>query len=420
MLMVLVIADDMTGANDTGALLNKAGFDTVSSPTDQIETELYSTRDVLCVNIDSRAIHSEVASKLVRNAVNRYAEDETLISKRIDSTLRGNVGSEIDGVLEALPTGYKAIVVASSPQAGRICIGGYILVHSVPLELCGLGNDLKTPVHSSKVIDIIKEQSNRSILMISLDEVLKGSQNVSKLLKESKESVIVIDAVTEDNIDIIAKASVESGISFVCIDPGAYTLKVARYKFSKQRINQKKKLFIIGSLSTVTKRQLDYFNEKNKTLIFKIDVLNLLENHEEEEKNACDFFEKHKEESNYFCITTAYSKQLSSNMNGDQILKEIEKISIYITQIGEVLLQRHKIDLVYLCGGDIAKDFIISIGAKAIDVIDEIIPLAVYGKILGGEYQGLQILTKGGMIGNDESLNYMITHLSKLDYMKSL
>lgn len=419
MIKVLVIADDMTGANDTGALLNKAGFDTVSSPTDQIEKELYNNREVLCVNTDSRAISCEDANRLVREAVNRYAETGVLISKRIDSTLRGNVGSEINGVLEALPPEYKAIVVASSPLAGRICVGGYVLVHGVPLELCGIGKDLKTPVHSSKVIDIIKEQSHLPILMISLEEVLKGSHNVSKLLKEAKEPIIVVDAVSEEDIDTIAKAGIESGIHFVCIDPGALTRKVAQHKYSVDRIEQEKKLFVVGSLSSVSKRQLDYFIEKNKTLMYKIDVSNMLENYLEEEKKALDFFEQHKNESKYFCITTAYSKQFFPNKN-DNLSPEIQKISIYITQIGKMLLKRHKIDLVYLCGGDIAKDFIMNIGAKAIDVIDEIIPLAVYGKILGGDYEGLQILTKGGMIGNDESLNYMITHLSELDYTKTL
>ena len=411
MIKVLVIADDMTGANDTGALLNKAGFDTVSSPTDQIDKELYCNRDVLCLNTDSRAINSEDACKLIKDSVLRYAGSDTLISKRIDSTLRGNVGSEIDGVLEALPE-HKAIVVAAAPKAGRICVGGYILVHSVPLELCGIANDVKTPVHSSQVTEIIKEQSSRQVFMISLNEVLKGSGNICRLIQEAKESVIVIDAVTEENIDTIAKGCIESKIPFVCIDPGAFTLKAAQYKYKEQKRAEQKKLFIIGSLSPVTKRQLDFFNENKKTLIYKIDVENMLKDYKSEEKKAFEFFKKYEEESNYFCITTAYSGWVPPQADNVPILNETEKISVYITEIGKALLQKFNIDLVYLCGGDIAKDFIKNIGAKAIDVIDEVIPLAVYGKILGGEYEGLQILTKGGMIGNDESLNYMIGKLN--------
>lgn len=414
MMKILVIADDMTGANDTGALLNKEGFDTVSSPTDKIDKELYYNRDVLCLNTDSRAMSSKRACEAVKSSVLQYGESDILISKRIDSTLRGNVGSEIDGILEALP-GHKAIVVAAAPKAGRICVGGYVLVHSVPLESCGIANDVKTPVNSSQVTEIIKEQSNSTILTIPLSEVLKGSGNICRLLQEARESVIVIDAATEENIDIIARGCVDSKVAFVCIDPGTFTLKVAQYKYKEPKKTERKKLFIIGSLSPVTKRQLDFFHENNTTLIYKIDVENMLKDYKSEEKKAIEFFRKYKEESIYFCITTAYSRWMPPQLDNVQLLNEIDKISINITEIGKALLHKFNIDLVYLCGGDIAKDFIKNIGAKAIDIIDEIIPLAVYGKILGGGFDGLKILTKGGMIGNDESLNYMINHLSKLD-----
>jgi len=48
-----------------------------------------------------------------------------------------------------------------------------------------------------------------------------------------------------------------------------------------------------------------------------------------------------------------------------------------------------------------------------IEVQEEVLPLAVYGKILGGDYDGLPIVTKGGLIGDSDAITNCINHLFK-------
>lgn len=182
MIKVLVVSDDMTGNNDVGALLNQSGLNTVAALSDHISKEYMVDRDALCLNTDSRALTSEQAREKVKQVVNNYWNTEILYCKRIDSTLRGNVGSEIDGILEALPKGYKAVVVPAFPKAGRICIGGYMLVDGRTLEECGAHKDVKTPVYHLKVKDIIASQSTRLIETVELKQVRSSQINWYRLL----------------------------------------------------------------------------------------------------------------------------------------------------------------------------------------------------------------------------------------------
>ena len=84
---------------------------------------------------NSRSLPSELAYKNVFAAVNELKEQKiNLYSKRIDSTLRGNLGSETDAFSDVLGDGKLAIVVPCLPQAKRITIGGHMLVNGVLLR----------------------------------------------------------------------------------------------------------------------------------------------------------------------------------------------------------------------------------------------------------------------------------------------
>ncbi|MGE5653813.1 MAG: four-carbon acid sugar kinase family protein, partial [Bacillota bacterium] len=94
---LVIIADDLTGANATGVLLARQGYRT----TTFLRLEAYSEArhhqySVIAINTDSRAIPSEEAYRRVANTTKAFiGSDVALFSKRIDSTMRGNIGAEI-------------------------------------------------------------------------------------------------------------------------------------------------------------------------------------------------------------------------------------------------------------------------------------------------------------------------------------
>ena len=66
--------------------------------------------------------------------------------KRIDTTLRGGVGVEIDAMLDQLPEGTVAVVVPAMPQSRRILVGGYSVIDGMALINTPVAKDVRTPV----------------------------------------------------------------------------------------------------------------------------------------------------------------------------------------------------------------------------------------------------------------------------------
>ena len=205
-------------------------------------------------------------------------EDVALFTKRIDSTLRGNVGMEMKAMLDRLP-GHMAVVVASFPASGRVCIGGYLLVNQVPLENTDVGKDPKTPVRHSKVETIIADQYGGRITSIHLNCVLKGWEHIREdLHKASMDGVrvVVVDATTEEDIQNIAKAVKASGIKAIAVDPGPFTAALAKEIMGQPGLTPGKKILLsIGSVN-LTRRQIEKLRMKYDPLIYHVDTLSLL------------------------------------------------------------------------------------------------------------------------------------------------
>jgi 4-hydroxythreonine-4-phosphate dehydrogenase len=132
---VAIIADDLTGACDTGIAFAVAGLPTFVAfgggdpPPAQI----------VAVDTDTRRMNRAAAVERVRAAARRaYRDGARTIYKKIDSTLRGHVAAETAALLEgAAAEGQRgALVVAAPafPPLGRTTRGGRVYVRGTPLE----------------------------------------------------------------------------------------------------------------------------------------------------------------------------------------------------------------------------------------------------------------------------------------------
>jgi len=137
-MIIAVIADDFTGANDNGALLAAKGFSSATClGLAHWNPREFTQCDAVCLNAESRLLHRQEAWKAVYDAVRAFnLEKPALVSKRIDSTLRGNVGAELEAVIKSMDDSHGhnetlAVMVSSYPHSGRICVGGYQIVHGV-------------------------------------------------------------------------------------------------------------------------------------------------------------------------------------------------------------------------------------------------------------------------------------------------
>ncbi|PKK95152.1 MAG: hypothetical protein CVV60_02680, partial [Tenericutes bacterium HGW-Tenericutes-5] len=78
-------------------------------------------------------------------------------------------------------------------------------------------------------------------------------------------------------------------------------------------------------------------------------------------------------------------------------------INLSLAKIAKYILKNYKIKGIFSSGGDTTLSFLMDNDAKGIELIDEVLPLCVYGKVVEGEFDALPIITKGGMIGNEDA-----------------
>lgn len=406
MLKLLIVADDLTGANDTGAMLAGLGYAAAASPTPEVFPGLLAGREVLSINADSRALPKDQAYARVRGLVERfYPGPEAVLSKRIDSTLRGNLGAELDAVLDVLPPGARAAVVSASPAAGRICAGGAVLVHGVPLLETGLVHDPRTPVQSCFVGRAIAAQSRREQAHIGLDAVTQGPEAIGQALRATEAPVLVFDACTDQHLSSIAQALLESGLSFACFDPGPFTLALTRARFPKPRPKEGTALVVVGSRTVESRRQVAFLLEKGGFAHHACDLQALLADPVAEAGRALAFFASQPEGTG-LVLSTVEAPQLHGR--AAEVCQRLCECAV------QVLAARRDVSRCYLSGGDIARGFLEQAGAKGVDLVCELLPLAVCGRLVGGRFDGLLLLTKGGMIGGPDAIFQMLEKSSAL------
>jgi uncharacterized protein YgbK (DUF1537 family) len=114
---------------------------------------------------------------------------------KIDSTLRGNWATEIATVVEG---GRRVVLIPSHPLAGRVCIGGVVYVHGVPVAESDLGNDPRLPVHGSR--------PGESLGGVELD----GSAALTEWLARSRSGAAIVDARTLAEIEQLVTIALDT------------------------------------------------------------------------------------------------------------------------------------------------------------------------------------------------------------------
>src|SRR6187399_2191347 len=143
---LVIVADDLTGAGDTGVQFTKSGLVVkVIIGMESFREEIYRC-DVLVIDLETRMDAAKVAFEKCYSLglLIREVED-VLVYKKVDSTLRGNIGAEIDGLMEALGVGVTLFAPAL-PAGGRTVVNGEVYVRGAKLADTEFAADPRAPV----------------------------------------------------------------------------------------------------------------------------------------------------------------------------------------------------------------------------------------------------------------------------------
>jgi uncharacterized protein YgbK (DUF1537 family) len=233
---------------------------------DEFDETAKNTRDCVIYPTDSRSVQAEQAYKLVFDAARRLGGGGVKVySKRIDTTLRGNLGAETDALLDALGGGRVAMIVPCFPSSSRINVGGCLLVNGVPLHKTAAAADPKNPVSTPYCAEIFRSQSKYPLDSILIRELMYGVEFIIEKIRffaESGVRNILFDAVSEEDIGLIAEAAAASRVPFIAVDPGVFTASLARAvsPVRQQKERRRRRILVtVGSVNQVARTQVDYF-----------------------------------------------------------------------------------------------------------------------------------------------------------------
>jgi uncharacterized protein YgbK (DUF1537 family) len=403
---LLVLGDDLTGSNATGALYARFGLRAVSvnAPLEPGAPCLRagSGIDALVVNLGTRHASPLHAAQAVRSAIDLVGPVELLV-KRVDTTLRGNVGVETEAVLATAP-GARALVVPAFPDAGRVTLGALHLVDGVPLAESPASRDPLAPVKTSRVRTLLRP-TDREIAELPLDVVEDGVDAVEAALR-CPAGIVVCDATTNRHLTTVARAAARlaaEGTRWISVDSGPFGVRLAAaLGLAPGHGTVPPVLAVVGSITAQTHDQL-----LETELVLDARYVDVTPDRPDPPGIAAAAGELLDAGHRVVGIRT---RAPAPGAPADPAVAA--RIPPALAEAARLVLGTHRVGGLYATGGDIAVEVTKALGAEGFEIDTEVLPLAVAGRLSGGPHTGLPFATKGGLIGGRDAAVACLEHLN--------
>ena len=414
---VLVVADDFTGANDAGSGFASAGA-RVNVLFDVATQAAGEQADVWAISTDSRAASAGVAAERTSSAVERWQAIARAgwVFKKMDSTLRGNPGAEIEAAL--LASGAPAaLVVPAVPKLGRTTVAGQCFINGVLLTETEYASDPKTPVLHASVSKRLAEQSGLVSGLISLQQVRQPDlcQVLARAMARG-ERFIVIDAESEEDLQRIMAAAAElpqrpllagaAGLSdalSLSLSSGGHGAPVVMPAIGRAPV-----LAVIGSMSEISQRQIARLDSHHPFTVVDVDIRQLFTGWPDAgrwRQRALSALQRGEHCVIRTCQQSGQRQEITAlceryNLSRQQLG---DQICAFLADSTRELLQAFSPSALYLSGGDVAIAVAKGLGAEGFQIKGQVAGCVPYGHLLKVR-DDLLVLTKAGGFGDDTTL----------------
>lgn len=273
MVKLLILADDFTGALDTGVQFSGKGIRTqVVVSSHWVEPD--SDCDVMVIDMETRHVPKEKAYEIVYDVCQQAVKyGIRCFYKKTDSALRGNVGSELQAAVDAV-SGKNIVFVPAFPAMRRITVDGVHYIDGIPVKESVFGQDPFEPVMYDRVDELLRATGYRGgVIGVSKAErklqtaedwkTQASEERRQKAAEAAKQQLFLYDAETDADLDEIAEAvSKKSDIPILagCAGFAAKLPELLKLPVKKSGdVKLKENLvFLCGSVNPITKSQIVY------------------------------------------------------------------------------------------------------------------------------------------------------------------
>lgn len=392
MIKVLVIADDFTGLLDTGVQFSKTGAQILATTDINIEfNTIDSNIDVLIINTESRYLSANESYRILKSLLDKAVKNKIdYVYKKVDSSLRGNISSEIKALVDTFDSIIP--IIPSYPDNNRTLKDGILYIDGTRVSQSCISHDPYEPVLEDNLIRRLKVEEG-------IEATLFGKESV-----DNKSNVLVMDAITNEDFNICMDYLEENKMANVVVGSAGFAKIFAKWIFNdnhvRKKINLNKPLVVIsGTLNPTTKAQIEYASSLDYPRI-QLDKKQLLDSlyWENEQNNKILSYKKLIRE-NSLVIFDTFKLKISNDKNDSFDNRFI--IGESLGHLTKELMDSDFEGTFLFTGGDTLNQSMKVLGINTIKPIDEIQPGIVISKINYLEKEIL-VITKSGGFGEKD------------------
>lgn len=416
MTRLAIIADDLSSATDCGAQVVRSGLSVVVPLGGYSLPAGARIPQVISVDTDSRSLPAAQAYARVKSAAEQLlAEGWTDFYKSVDSTLRGNLGAEIEAVLDVIKPDC-AMIAPAFPKYGRTTVEGVQCLHGRPLHETEFGTDPTAPVRDADIARRLAEGSQRKAGRLTLDQLRAGPRQIKhaiqKLLASGIE-LVVVDIAEQEDLRRICLGLSGSGLRVVWVgSTGLAEFVPLAFEFSSPpdplrrdpARDLRPALALVGSASETTRAQLLHAQRHNGLKISYLDPARIIRNDSSALEEASSSLRTALDSDNDAALVVrasrdeiAATQRLGARLNLSAA-RVAQKIVEALAQVGCGLVHGGRISGIVASGGDTANALCTALGAQGLEILGEVEAGVPVMRVLGRD--SLPLVTKAGGFGS--------------------
>lgn len=255
MIKLLIIADDFTGALDTCVSFAEKHIPARVLTARKLEGCLPEDTEVLAVDTETRHLPAWEAYGIVRDIARAAVEAGIpYLYKKVDSTLRGNVGAEIAAVMDAAES-ESFYFAPAFPANGRTTVNGQQLVDGVALHRSVFAQDPLEPMVTSDIAEILHRQTEKPICHAE-------AASLPRIWESHQPGICVLDASCQEELCSIAAFVAGEGHCLVMGGSAGFAAGLSdslplRCCAQADCTCPRAHLFLVGSVNQVSLDQID-------------------------------------------------------------------------------------------------------------------------------------------------------------------
>lgn len=275
---LVILADDLSGAADCAVPFVRSGFPTEVFLQPELAKE--AEAPVISVDLNSRELTPGQAVQATSRAFTLIpSTPRTVWYRKIDSTLRGNIGPDVLASVRRLRDKRIIFCAPAFPDTGRTTVNGEVFVNGLPLESSGVHQ------RSPKSLAELFAEVGLPARLVPLDVIRGGPANLLNHLKyNSRVTVAILDAETNEDLSVIAQTGLQIREELIFVGSAGLTHQIAalfereygvqdKSEIGKRlRLPDKPILIVIGSKSPVSRGQCEHVIDQGEVDVLRAKI----------------------------------------------------------------------------------------------------------------------------------------------------